>query len=724
MEPKVRAHIIQAFTAFKSADGTSGVTNTTGGLLFKDGLYVGGNMSAESTGIAPDSVTINGTGGDGYVLFSAQSANPVLGGAHIYATSGGRIAFGHSGSTAYNIVLGNDLLTAERTLNAPNKNGTIATTGDNVSQFVNDAGYVVSSRTISAGVGLAGGGSLAADRTISMGTPSEVNLSSVSGATGTTHTHTIATSSNPGAAASILATDGSGFLRLNRLGIGASPTQPLQVAGNIFVDAATANLYMKDTSTGLQSSTSGILTLQTGNSLRSPAFTSGVNGWDISAPGRAEFLDGIFRGELRSSVFRVNEVTATAGTFIVAKSAAVLTADTTTPATVGSSFNFTAKNSDGGVSLFAAGDLVQFKTETPTGIANSWARVDFMNNTGAQTEYNAALMHGSTNATFKSGTGVVDYGPAGSAFISLSADGTIGSTPNLTMATHSGTPWTSQTILARLGNLNGFPGYATNVYGLGVGSGTEYFTIDPTNGLVISAAGGSVKLDISGLSLPVETTDLFTPSKAVTWRSGATVLGGIYAFATTAPSNGTTMTSRMSSSSAIAFTRLETENESGTRKALLALRTTSSNSWASLSAASASLIGLTIGSGNQPEHMLDVHGDVSCRITVNDQGYILRGATTGVSPVFKFATSAGTVKSRVGIAGGTNGLVTGAAASDLVIRSEANAIWFTVDGGVSGAMKLTSANQVQVRIGGVLKTIEEGAADSGGAGKRMLVVVN
>jgi len=76
----------------------------------------------------------------------------------------------------------------------------------------------------------------------------------------------------------------------------------------------------------------------------------------------------------------------------------------------------------------------------------------------------------------------------------------------------------------------------------------------------------------------------------------------------------------------------------------------------------------------------------------NDVGITLRGATTNISPTFKISDSGGTVRTRIGIAGGTNSLVSGAAANDLVIRSEANNILFTNDGGSNVAMTIKSGN--------------------------------
>lgn len=51
--------------------------------------------------------------------------------------------------------------------------------------------YVETTRSVSAGVGLSGGGALSANQTISMGTPSSCSTATANSASGTTHTHTI-----------------------------------------------------------------------------------------------------------------------------------------------------------------------------------------------------------------------------------------------------------------------------------------------------------------------------------------------------------------------------------------------------------------------------------------------------------------------------------------------------------------------------------------------------
>jgi hypothetical protein len=271
---------------------------------------------------------------------------------------------------------------------------------------------------------------------------------------------------------------------------GASPTfAGATFAGDVLLSAATANLFLKNTSTGLKSASSTVVTLQASNSFRSASFTSGLVGWGINDAGDAEFANIRARGEIASSVFKVSEVSATAGTFGVFYSASTLTEDFTTPASTSSSFTFKAKNSDAGGMLFAAGDVVRFKSWTGSAVSDSWATITARTNNTTYTTYTATLSSGSTSATFRAGTAVVDYGPSGQGNITLSTDGTVGASPNLSMATHAGSPWSAQTTLLRLGNLNGSYGYSSAVYGLGVGqygaSGQSWLTVDTTSGLRI-----------------------------------------------------------------------------------------------------------------------------------------------------------------------------------------------------------------------------------------------
>lgn len=795
MEPKYWAHEIRAFTRYRTADGTHGVTGTTAGVSFKNGLYVGGDFSAEGLPIDTDNVTISGADGNGYIHFSSQTVAPSLPGVHIFSDTGGHFTIGRSGSSAFNMTFDNGLLTANRVYNAPDKNGTLATTGDNISQFVNNAGYittaalanyvqgpasavsgslpsfsgtggkliqdsgiltsslVLGTRTITEGAGLAGNTyDLSANRTLAIGTPSSLGIASINGASGTTHTHAITSSSAPGASAALLSTDTDGMLTLRR---------------GVIVDYS-----------------------------RSTVYTAGISGWNANGAGDAEYNNITSRGAIRGSTFTVNEVTATAGTLLVSKSASTLTEACTTPAAVGSSFNFRVKNSVGGVSLFAANDIVWLKVETPSGILSSWARVDFINNFGPATEYNAQLQNGSTSATFPAGAAVADYGPSGSGVVSVSADGTIGAVPNMTMATHAGSPWSAQTIRTRMGNLNGYLDYATNVYGFGAGlraSGESWISVDSTNGFRVGnntttlgqwdvagnltlgnvatnqanvywdnstkqlkfrgstngtvvqsyidtdgafiSGSGAVRLDSTGLQLDSGDDSTFDTRNMVRWDHSGEDVGKLYHIFNTASKREDLYletAARASSATGTNSVFVRAVNSAG---ASTYIEVTTANSGSTghvaFSGAGGTFAGVTIGSNAVAQHMADIYGRIMCRITANDEGYILQGATTGVSPVFKFNTSAGTTKSRIGIAGGTNGLVNGAAASDLVIRGESQSIWFTTDGGVSGAGQFDTngtGGETRFRLwdisAGTMKRVSIGAADSGGVGFKVLRIPN
>lgn len=73
------------------------------------------------------SLTINGTGGAGFIKFSAQTSAPGETAAHLYSSSTGRVTLGHSGSGSFDISFENSALTGHCTYLMPNVTaGTLA----------------------------------------------------------------------------------------------------------------------------------------------------------------------------------------------------------------------------------------------------------------------------------------------------------------------------------------------------------------------------------------------------------------------------------------------------------------------------------------------------------------------------------------------------------------------------------------------------------------------
>lgn len=281
-----------------------------------------------------------------------------------------------------------------------------------------------------------------------------------------------------------------------RLGVGTtSPSQPLEVTGNVFVNNATANLFLKDTSTGWQSSTTLVISPQANNALRTTNYTSGLVGWNWSAAGDAEANNLTLRGALRSAVLLYNAVLTTAGTQLITPSAGKLKSDVVVPSspTYGTTtVTIDIVDQDGlthaASQLFAVGDILYMKD----GLSGyTYFKVTAVSDQTTFWRYTASIQAGTNNITYRAGLGVGDYKQSGAGAITLTADQA--NAPYLQMFTHDGTfsAASSSGVLnvtpqLRLGNLNGSYGYAADTYGLGAGQyGTaskSWITVEQTNG--------------------------------------------------------------------------------------------------------------------------------------------------------------------------------------------------------------------------------------------------
>jgi len=189
-------------------------------------------------------------------------------------------------------------------------------------------------------------------------------------------------------------------------------------------------------------------------------FASGVSGFRIEDDGDAEFNNVDVRGALHCAVFVKDLISAHAGTLMVAKSAGKLSEDCLILTD-----NLVIEPAPGSPSawLFDTGDIIQIKEEYATGIYQVWITVT--QSTPVNT-YTYTKNDGNTT-TFHKGTTAVDWGVSGDGGVKITGD--LSNAPYLSVFTHAGAPWTTQTEHLRLGNLNGIGPYSSDLYGIFIG---------------------------------------------------------------------------------------------------------------------------------------------------------------------------------------------------------------------------------------------------------------
>jgi hypothetical protein len=529
------------------------------------------------TGVDGKTLTINNslgfTGTDGTVM-TFPTTNATIARTDAPQTFTGTQTFGAIIGTTFNkltltqpatgatiTIVDGKTFTASNSIGLAGTDGKVLTLNQNLT-FTGASGKALTltgNATFGSDTTINGGGfagTIPATGTFGMGAGTITVLSS-NDVTGANHTHAITNSSNPGAAASILATNASGYLQLVRLGIGVTPTQPLHVAGNAFIDAATANLFMKDTSTGFQVSSTGVITPQSGNAFRTSSYTSGLVGWNIDNQGNAEFDNVDIRGAIHAGIITYNQIQTTAGTFLVAKSAAKLKTDVVVPSSptyTTTTVNIDVVDPDGiahaSSQLFAIADILRLKDGL---VGDTWFTVSSASDQTTFWRYVCTIQAGSNNVTYRAGLGVADFGSSGKGFITITADQT--NAPYLQMATHAGTftsANSSGTLVVtpqlRLGNLNGSFGYATEIYGLGAGQyGTaskDWFTIDQTNGFRIgNNTTVRLQLAIDGSGFVANSHIAWDTSGNLTIDGNATIAGWTVNSSYFAKDTGTNATS-------------------------------------------------------------------------------------------------------------------------------------------------------------------------------------
>ena len=136
-----------------------------------------------------------------------------------------------------------------------------------------------------------------------------------------------------------------------------------------------------------------------------------------------------------------------------------------------------------GNDTFAVGDILYIKE----GLDAEWLEVVNVDYAPSYrvTRDKAGLYADGSNPVWTQGASVVNYGQSGDGGIYVTASDT--NAPYLSVFTHAGEPWDTITTHIREGNLNGYAGYTTDVYGwASYIDANNYIKIDPVNGIRMS----------------------------------------------------------------------------------------------------------------------------------------------------------------------------------------------------------------------------------------------
>ena len=157
-----------------------------------------------------------------------------------------------------------------------------------------------------------------------------------------------------------------------------------------------------------------------------------------------------------------------------------------------------------GNETFAVGDILRIKTGEPGVLGDDeWLEVA---NIAHAPMYHVIRDKGgdyaaNSNPAWTKGAAVVNYGQSGDGGVYMTASES--NAPYMSIFTHAGSPWNTITTHVRMGNLNGYAGYGSDIYGWAAYiDSNNYIKIDPTNGIRMSG-----NIIITGGSMPGLTLD-------------------------------------------------------------------------------------------------------------------------------------------------------------------------------------------------------------------------
>jgi hypothetical protein len=248
--------------------------------------------------------------------------------------------------------------------------------------------------------------------------------------------------------------------------------------------------------------------------IQSTYFSSGFYGWKIEQNGHAEFNDITLRGNIESVVFAKTQINTVSGDIFVTDGA-VLIADIVPADTAINVDNDSFLQGD--VVKLATGSVQEWMGITDNGIAvtggyqysvdrdlasgglGTFYRGDIVVRSGSSTIYSVAdVSIGDPGAVFGElifGASIV-LGLGGY----LDLNGSRGLGPYFGVFRRYGSIFNQVENIARFGNMNGFLGYSTEVYGIGIGDLNRHLSYTYDDGLEIKTASGDTLINDSGIA--------------------------------------------------------------------------------------------------------------------------------------------------------------------------------------------------------------------------------
>ena len=254
--------------------------------------------------------------------------------------------------------------------------------------------------------------------------------------------------------------DGDGYMRVGSSTHGLRfhpPSGVLDVPSKVKVGSGTPYLDIDGANTRIRSSN----------------YVSGIAGAGFNLdPDWLEVGNIAARGIMRMAVFQADIVSVLGGNSLV-RPGDVLAVDMT----AADASTLTVEGNE----TFAVDDILRIKD----GVNDEWLLVTNIASapTYTVTRDQAGVYGADANPSWQAGAAVANYGQSGDGGVYMTASES--NAPYLSVFTHAGAPWSAITTRLRVGNLNGFLGYTSDLYGIAIGETDAYLTYDPTNGMRI-----------------------------------------------------------------------------------------------------------------------------------------------------------------------------------------------------------------------------------------------